>query len=308
MQNLLALDIGGMFIKYGLMDEEGNFIKKGKEPSHTESLEEELAGIKAILDGIEEEYEGIAVSMPGRIDPKKGIAYTGGAFRFIDHTPMASLIEEISGKPTVIANDGKCAARAEVENGALSPYDNGAVLVIGTGIGGGIVLNKRVWLGSTGGAGEFSFLPMSFSEFPENAQNFYINEKSVWTGSTAATGICMMYAEKAGLDWRDVNGVRIFEAYDKGEQAAIDTIEEFGHDTASGIYCIQSILDLDVYAIGGGMSARKEMTDVVRKYLDAIYTTIPVLPFKKPEIVTCVYGNDANLIGARGFYKDFYGK
>lgn len=71
--------------------------------------------------------------------------------------------------------------------------------------------------------------------------------------------------------------------------------------TAAGIYGVQSVLDLGRFAIGGGISARPEVTDIIRTKLDAIYAAVPFTAFGKPEIVRCRYGNDANLIGALRF-------
>ena len=86
------------------------------------------------------DYEGVAISMPGRIDTSAGIAHTGGAFSWLREYPAAQKYGAVFGKPCTIANDGKCAALAESWMGALADIDSGAVLVLGTGIGGGIVV------------------------------------------------------------------------------------------------------------------------------------------------------------------------
>ncbi len=85
------------------------------------------------------------------------------------------------------------------------------------------------------------------------------------------------------------------------EQEAAEALAAFGEMTAAGIYAIQSVLDLERYAIGGGISARPEVTDIIRAKLDGIYGAIAFTAFGKPEIVRCRYGNDANLIGALRF-------
>ncbi len=83
----------------------------------------------------------------------------------------------------------------------------------------------------------------------------------------------------------------------------MESLEHFGKMTASGIYTIQAILDLERIAIGGGISARREICDTIRRNLDLKYD-VEFIPFRKPEIVPCVYGNDANLIGALSFHMD----
>ena len=157
MAQYLVLDIGGTFIKYALMDEKAQFIEQGKVLADTSCEEAMLASLGVLAAKMSDhEYEGVAISMPGRIDTATGIAHTGGAFTWIQNYPAAEKYGAVFGKPCTVANDGKCAASAENWIGALSDVNSGAVLVLGTGIGGGIVINKQVWMGATGGAGELS--------------------------------------------------------------------------------------------------------------------------------------------------------
>ena len=141
MAQYLVLDIGGTFIKYAIMDENATFLKQGKVPAVTLSEEKMLASLEELHKEVGDDYEGVAIYMPGRIDTEKGWAYTGGAFTWLHDYPAAEKYGAIFGKPTTIANDGKCAAIAESWSGALADVDSGAVLVLGTGVGGGIVLD-----------------------------------------------------------------------------------------------------------------------------------------------------------------------
>ena len=150
MKQYLALDLGGTYIKYALMGDDGGFLKQGRAKSPMDSMESLMDTIQEIGREFEGQYQGAAVSMPGRIDTKKGIAYTGGAFRFIKDAPMGQYFEERLHVPVTVVNDGKCAASAEAWSGALSDVDSGAVLVLGTGIGGGIEQGSchalpRIW-------------------------------------------------------------------------------------------------------------------------------------------------------------------
>ena len=162
MRQYLVLDIGGTFIKYALMGEDGSFLESGKLPSPMDSLDSLLAAVASVGEKFRGRYEKAAVSMPGRIDTRTGMAHTGGAFPFIRETPAGQLFAGRLGCPVTVANDGKCAANAEAWTGALADTADGAVLVLGTGTGGGIVLNPRIWMGHTFAAGELSFLPVRF--------------------------------------------------------------------------------------------------------------------------------------------------
>lgn len=304
MKQYLVYDLGGTFIKFALMNENYEILDQDKVPSPTDTMEHLLATMKEIALRYEGKFEAAAVSMPGRINTAKGIAYTGGAYSFINNAPFANLLSEAIGCKAVIANDGKCAAKAEVAKGALKDTQNGAVIVLGSGTGGGIVLNHEVWMGTSGGAGELSALICDLKAVAKDGYSMY-SFGSIYAGYGSATGLVVLYAAKKGIPMDQafgrINGVTFFEAYDAGEKEAIETLEEYGLNAAVGINSVQCVLDLERYAIGGGISARKEVTDSIRKGIDKLFSSGFPLPFSKPEIVTCEFRNDANLIGALGF-------
>ena len=292
----LVLDIGGTFIKYAIMDENANFVGQGKVPANTMSEEATLKSLADVRDAVADyDYEGVAISMPGRIDTAKGWAYTGGAFTWLHDYPAAEKYGAIFGKPCTIANDGKCAAIAESWSGALADVDSGAVLVLGTGVGGGIVLNRKVWMGVSGGAGELSWLVCDFPAIHEGHAG-----SAIWAGKIAAGAIVPKFGLAKGL--ANADGVMLFDAYEAGDPDAKAIMDDYAVWASSGIITLQAVLDLPRYAVGGGISARPETTTLIRDAVDKLFEMHPYLPFSKPEIVTCKYGNEANLIGALAFH------
>ena len=150
-------------------------------------------------------------------------------------------------------------------------------------------------------------LPMSF--FTPDKLEAYKDANLLKGGlvyADAITTVSNTYAEeiKTPFYGEGLDGLKFFAAYDAGEPEAAEALAAFGEMTAAGIYAIQSMLDLERYAIGGGISARPEVTDIIRAKLDTIYESIHFTAFGKPEIVRCRYGNDANLIGALRFLLD----
>ena len=292
----LVLDIGGTFIKYAIMDEDANFVEQGKVPANTMSEEATLKSLADVRDAVADyDYEGVAISMPGRIDTAKGWAYTGGAFTWLHDYPAAEKYGAIFGKPCTIANDGKCAAIAESWSGALADVDSSAVLVLGTGVGGGIVLNRKVWMGVSGGAGELSWLVCDFPAIHEGHAG-----SAIWAGKIAAGAIVPKFGLAKGL--ANADGVMLFDAYEAGDPDAKAIMDDYAVWASSGIITLQAVLDLPRYAVGGGISARPETTTLIRDAVDKLFEMHPYLPFSKPEIVTCKYGNEANLIGALAFH------
>jgi predicted NBD/HSP70 family sugar kinase len=300
MARYLVLDIGGTFIKYAIMDGEAQFIEQGKVPAVTGSEEGTLQALADVRDAVAGyDYEGVAISMPGRIDTDKGIAHTGGAFQWVHEYPAAEKYGAVFGKPCTIANDGKCAASAENWIGALADVNSGAVLVLGTGIGGGIVINNQVWMGATGGAGELSAFITDHGGVKNGLG--WGNIGIMWAAHISAGSITGKYGAIKGIEKAD--GVMLFDAYEAGDPIAKDVLKTFGEEAAAGICSLQSVLDLERYAIGGGISARPETTQIIKDAVDALFDPyIDFLPYGKPEIVTCKFGNEANLIGALAFH------
>jgi len=300
MTQYLVLDIGGTFIKYAIMTGEGDFVEQGKIPAVTDSEKGTLRALADVRDAVASyDYEGVAISMPGRIDTAAGIAHTGGAFQWVHDYPAAEKYGAVFGKPATIANDGKCAASAENWLGALSDVNSGAVLVLGSGIGGGIVINNQVWMGATGGAGELS----AFITDHQGVKNGlgWGNIGIMWAAHIAASAITGKYGAIKGIEHAD--GIMLFDAYEAGDPVAVDVLKTFGEEAAAGICSLQSVLDLERYAIGGGISARPETTQIIADAVDALFDPyLDFLPYGKPEIVTCKFGNEANLIGALAFH------
>lgn len=306
MKQYLVLDFGGTFTKYALMDGESNVISHGKVKSECASFEEMLSPLAQLREELAGQFEGVAVSMPGRIDTKNGIAHTGGFFTFMNHTPVQKRMEEVFGVPVTIANDGKCAASAEAWNGALADVADGVVIVLGTGTGGGIVLDHKVRMGHTFGAGELSLFGADLNRLTWGVPSLGVNMEAIWADYMSASGLLRLYGLRKGLEGPvpGVDGIAFFEAYDNGEAEAAAALEDFGKMAAAGIYSVQSVLDVERFAIGGGISARPEITETIKRAVDRQFESIPFTPFGKPEVVQCCHGNDANLIGALAFHLD----
>ena len=204
MKQYLLIDIGGTFIKYSLADEQARKISGGKVPTPLTNMDDLLAAIEGFAAPLQGQFVGCAISMPGRIDTRNGIAHTGGMLSaFMWEQPFAAQVEARLGVPVTIANDGKCAAAAEGWTGALAGVENGLVLVLGTGIGGGIILNGKVLMGAHAAAGEVSGLvsdisKMTDDDFKLTSVERY-SEAPLWSGMASASGLIFEYARQKHL-------------------------------------------------------------------------------------------------------------
>lgn len=304
MKQYLLIDIGGTFIKYSLADEQARKISGGKVPTPLTNMDDLLAVIEGFAAPLQGQFVGCAISMPGRIDTRNGIAHTGGMLSaFMWEQPFAAQVEAQLGVPVTIANDGKCAAAAEGWTGALAGVENGLVLVLGTGIG-GIILNGKVLMGAHAAAGEVSGLvsdisKMTDDDFKLTSVERY-SEAPLWAGMASASGLIFEYARQKHLPTGSPmpTGEEIFAAYNAGEPEAQKALKIFARRVAVGILSLQHVLDVEKVAIGGGISAAEALLPAIQAELDWLFERCTVMPAVKPELVHCRYGNDANLIGA----------
>ena len=148
MKKYLCIDVGGTAIKYGIANEEGLLISSDSITTPKKSIEEFYDALDSIVLPVLQMISGIAMSMPGRIENRTGHVYTGGAISsYMTDVPLGTLLSQRYHLPVAIENDGKCAALAELWLGNLKDVDCGAVLLVGYGIGGGIVLNRKLYRG-----------------------------------------------------------------------------------------------------------------------------------------------------------------
>ncbi len=285
-----VFDLGGTFIKAAMMNEKAEILERWKTPSPTADWESLAGALDEYVRRHIHEAEGIAISMPGRIDRERGIAHTGGSFQFICDLPVASILEEKYHLPVSVDNDGKCAANAENWLGALKDAANGLVYVIGTGIGGGIVLNHQVVRGGHFAAGELSCPMLDMAE------------KTTLGNSVAAhlgTGALLRGYQTESGSKEEIDGIEFFRRAGEGDEAARNVLRKFCRLTANYLYMLQAVLDVERVAVGGGISAQPLLFEVLNEELDRAFSgwDFPI-PCIRPELVRCQYGNDANLIGA----------
>ena len=145
---VLAIDVGGTFIKYALVDEGGMLTRKGKVPTPLEGLDDFIDTVESIYQVFHGQVEGIALSVPGVVDRDAGFMRSGGALEYNYGVPLAALLQErIPGVNVSIENDAKAAVWAEMTSGALEDCDSGAVVICGTAVGGGAFVNREILRG-----------------------------------------------------------------------------------------------------------------------------------------------------------------
>lgn len=296
MKSYLVLDIGGTNVKYGILTEEGEILVKDKFPAK-DSKEYIVDSIRELAEKHKEEnnIDGIAISAPGMIDADKGHFITAGALRDLNGTCLKNELETLTNLRVEMENDVNCVALAEKWLGNGVGVENFICIAIGTGIGGAIVLNDRLYRGSGHMAGEFGFMLSKDIK----GKNTRMSTLSL-TASTKG-GIVDAYAEKSG---KELDGEEISRLYESGDKGAVEVMEEFLLNISTGIYNLIFALDPQKVLLGGAISANGMIMRKVReKVEELIEGHMDAKGVKLPSIEACKFSNDSGLIGALYNYK-----
>lgn len=281
---ILAFDIGGTSVKYGVWQQEA-LREKGsfKTPKTWEEMKDSLVKAKERLS---ESFliEGVAFSAPGAVNQEARQIEGASAIPYIHFFPIYDELEVAFGVPVAFENDANSAGLAEVWKGAASDKQNVLFVVIGTGIGGAVIVNGEVQHGEHLHGGEFGFALLTDNE----------------TFSDLATPVKLAhhYADRKGINYDDIDGQEVFRlAEEENDQIAKEEVDRFYLYLAKGIYNLVYSFDPEIVLLGGGVSNKPNLIEELYKQFDRLLARVEVASFK-PEIATCEFRNDANLIGA----------
>lgn len=294
MSEYLVFDWGGTFLKYGLMNEEAEILEKGKVPSPSKEDNKEifLDTVNEIVQKYRDRIEGMAISSPGIIDSEKGIIETVGVFPYLDGCHITKELEDRYLLPVSIENDGKSAALAEVWKGNLKDVKDGAVVLLGTGVGGGIVLDGKLRRGKDFFAGEFSSMCFNLSR-PKDPGSYF--------ASLGAGGLVSKVIGYMNLD-HECDGEEAFAYINEDDDNALAALKEYTDDLALALFSLNVMLDLEKICIGGGISLQPKLMEFLKESIHEIPSYHPDMVqgmnLPLPVVDVCRFHNDANLIGA----------
>ncbi|XCP85572.1 ROK family protein [Roseburia hominis] len=285
----LSIDVGGTFTKFALMDEECNFYEKDKVPTRKDKLEEFVDMLVELYDRYADMVDGIAICAPGMIDSETGFMYNGGSIFCIKNINIVEILEKRLHVPVTIENDARCAALAEVWRGALSDCKNSMALIIGTAVGGAVIVDRKVLKGKNFMAGEFSYLFTDESRYQEKTQ--------LLAETGGVPGLIRLVSAKKGVPVEELDGEKIFSLANQGDEETTRCLKIFCRHLAIWISNYQFIVDPERIALGGGISVQPIFLEMIKEELKKLNTVFPYsMPI--PEVVTCKFFNDSNLIGA----------
>ncbi|QHO83633.1 sugar kinase [Enterobacter hormaechei] len=282
MQLFIGFDVGGTHIKHGVINENGEELTSDEydTPDDESTFKQKW---KAVVDKYRQEHEivGIGVSFPGHINHLTGEAAKAGALDYLDGENLCELFAQLTDLPVTTENDANCAALGERWQGAGKDYEHFVCITIGTGIGGGIVMEGDLYRESHYRAGEFGVLPVGNNGEP-------MHEVASASGLMKACRRALAVSEDEMPD-----GEELFKRMDSDVHLR-EAIEEWAHFLSRGIYSVISMFDPQAVLIGGGISEQEKIYLLLDKYLQRFEEwealRVPILP--------CELGNQAGRLGA----------
>lgn len=285
--NWLVMDVGGSGVKYALADEAYRLSEAGVLPTRYDTHASFIDAVGGIYDGFAGTVAGIAVSTCGELDPDTGHMFSGGSLRFNSGTNLIDAITARCGVPVSIENDANCALLAEAHSGCLTDCRNAVALTIGTAVGGAVMINRALYRGSHFHAGNASFTKVALAD-GASPQLDSLNGVGALTARYAAT---------VGLPAGAVDGPAFFALVHQGDPAALESLDSFCTSLGNYIFNVQTVLDVEAVAIGGGISAQPVFIDMLRQSTDRSFARATAR-IPKPDVRACHHFNNANLLGA----------
>jgi glucokinase len=308
---VLGIDLGGTTIKAGVVSSEGSIIYQNKVPTcadrgpATVVKQIEIAVNDAMRNAGEAKITGLGIGSPGVVDDD-GVVKAPPNFVQWDEVPLkAELTKLFPGLPVCVENDANAAAIAESKFGAGVQFPNFLFVIWGTGVGGGIILNHKIFRGPTGGAGEIGHITIDYNGPQCNCGNVgcveaYVGQRYL---SQRAAQKLKSHPESKILklvdgDFSRIEPVYISQAAHDGDEVARAILVEAGEILGVALASVMNIMDLRVSIIGGGISASG---DFVMKAVQKSVVQHVLKPLKSEiQVLSARLGNNAGMLGAAG--------
>lgn len=303
----LGIDIGGTAVKLGLVSGEGVLLSEVLEyPVKFDDYETPIIEtvVKSVRDFLSKnnktvsELSGIGVSATGGINSKQGIVEgSAGHIKNWKGTHIKERLEKEFGIKTAVLNDANAAALGEMWKGVARGKENVVVMTIGTGVGGGIIVDSRILLGQKGFAGEIGHIPVNVDGEECSCKNIGCIEHY---GSTSALVRSVKKAVNSGkitgIKEEDVDGRLIFKKVAAGNKAVIKYVDEWINYISAALVGLVHTFNPEMVILGGGVSKQKEL--FVDKVRERVLHKVMDNFAKELSIEAAELGNDAGIIGA----------
>ncbi len=303
---VFGVDVGGTTVKLGFFDEMGELLDKWEIPTSksvdgAEILPDVAGAIEGKMkeNGIDKsDVLGVGVGVPGPVD-SKGVIYGTDNLGW-EVFNVAEVLSGLTGLPVKVENDANIAAFGEMWKGGGKGYNNVVMVTLGTGVGGGIIVNGNIVSGYTGGAGEIGHIHVDDTE----TEPCGCGNKGCLEQYASATGIARLARRRlmkddapSRLRKQNISAKTVFDAVKAGDAVAIEIAEEFGEYLGKGLACIATVVNPEVFVVGGGVS---KAGDILIDYIRPYFLKYAYRVCRDTKFVMATLENDAGICGAAG--------
>ena len=302
-----GIDLGGTTAKVGLFTTAGALLEKWEVPTDTSNAGEHILGnlAKAVKDKMQEngitaeQVEGVGVGVPGPVLDSRIVpivcANLGG---WGERNVSIQLSGLLDGIKVLVGNDANVAALGEIWMGCAKGCRSAVMVTLGTGVGGGVIVNGRITEGAHGAGGEIGHIHMEDNE----TEVCGCKNKGCLEQYASATGITRLANRRLAKDdapsilrGGEISAKTVFDAVKAGDKVAIEIAEQFGEYLGKGLAAVASVVDPQIFVIGGGVS---KAGDILFKYIEPSYKRCAFGPCKQAKFALAELGNDAGIYGA----------
>ena len=298
---ILAIDIGGTFIKFGLVDNDFRISNQSKVPTPS-SLDNFWITLESIISSFKNGISGIAIACPGEIN-RRGFVFKGGLIPYLTAIPLGTRLSKTYQLPVKVINDADAAVLAEARYGSLQDLDCGAALVLGTGVGLGIVSQGDLLTPLSVTRYLRSPSPQSKSQtsLPFQWELFMHGLVSLVDNKVSAVGFVHEASQLLGLIQDD--GPAVFSAIGEHQSEDLNLLfKDYCHEIAVLVLNLQSFFRLEKVVIGGGISSQNALIEGIVNAYEELFNEKPELGFEPITIQACHFHNDSNLLGAASYF------
>ncbi len=304
MRYCFGIDIGGTTVKIGLFSTGGEIIDKWEIKTRTENQGENILPdiSEAILGKLEEkriqksDVNGVGIGVPAPVKADgivKNTVNLGWKYK-----EVKTEMEALSGLRTEVGNDANVAALGEMWLGAGKGQENMIMVTLGTGVGGGIIVEGKPLVGAHGAGGEIGHICMNYEE----TDHCGCGNTGCLEQYASATGIVRLAEKRLAQDEREtvlreepISSKSVFDALKAGDEVAADIVEEFSRYLGYGLANLAAVTDPSVIVIGGGVS---NAGDILLYYVKKYFQEKAFFANKNTEFILATLGNSAGICGA----------
>ncbi len=302
---VFGVDVGGTTVKMGLFQNDGTVLDKWEIPTRTENGGEKVLPdiAAAILDKMAEkgigraDVAGVGVGVPGPIDGQ-GIVHRAVNLGWGVFNMEETLSELLDGMVVKGGNDANVAALGEMWKGGGQGYSNLVAVTLGTGVGGGIIIDGKILTGATGAGGEIGHIHIEDGETDQCGCGNYgcLEEYASATGVVRLAKRALAASDTDSvLRSGEVSAKSVFDAVKVGDALAISVAEQFGEYLGKGLAAIAGVVNPEIFVIGGGVSKAGE---VLFQYIQPAYQNYVFHGSRDAKFALATLGNDAGIFGA----------